>query len=553
MIRLSSNHSTGASRPPESPLALRLAMAAAVFAISLLLAALFAPTLPIRLVLAVPGALLLGWGLRSLSGNRKRNDRREQYRALLSHLLSQASIGRSLEQALATARSALAADYPPRHPFGQILQQVEHQVLGNQPAATVVEQLVESLDCPEATVGLGILRRITLSGTALVTFLRRADQSLADLIEISRDIAAQHARTAAEAAILGVMPFVLAVLLHQSGGYFEPALAHPAGILILGASYLVAMLALAIIPGAKSPQGAQKPKGGKQAQGAGQPRGGRQMHGMKPPALEPASGRRDPSAPPQAMAGPRRLAVAAQLHKLLTRLWGESRSRRIDEALLRVYDDSSQARTAFDVQKLNLLLAGLALGVLLAIAAGMPLLFPAPAVLLVLLQDQQLFREARQEELQLLAAFPFFLHVCVSLLEAGLTMHPVLELTTAAFTGADPAGSNSPMARDARRISQGLRAGWPAERVLSQLAAQSSTAELRAAYHLLVRYSQLGGSELLQQLLQQTQACWTVYRNASRSRMDEQSMRMLVPMMLDLLAILAISLAPALILLGTSL
>ncbi|NLC83979.1 MAG: hypothetical protein GX749_02740 [Ruminococcaceae bacterium] len=117
-----------------------------------------------------------------------------------------------------------------------------------------MDQLVKNLECPEATIGLGILRRLPLSGSPLVIYLRRANQSLADLIEINRDIAAQHARTAAEAVILAFMPFGLAFMLNQSGGYFEPALSHPAGSIILSSAFLVSVLALAMIPQAISPQ-----------------------------------------------------------------------------------------------------------------------------------------------------------------------------------------------------------------------------------------------------------------------------------------------------------
>ena len=200
---------------------------AGLFAVSFLLAGLFVVSSLIRLGLALPAVLMLSAGLKKLSSNRLQSNRREQYKALLSYLLAQASIGRSLEQSIASAHQALAIDYPVFHPFSLMLQQAEHQILGNQPVAAVIDDLVQQLYCPEASIGLGILRRIPLSGSTLVTYLRRADQSLADLVEIKRDIAAQHARTASEAVILAVMPFILAFLLNRSGGYFEPASQHP--------------------------------------------------------------------------------------------------------------------------------------------------------------------------------------------------------------------------------------------------------------------------------------------------------------------------------------
>jgi len=506
------------------------------FLVSLLLVGLFVTSSILRITLALPAALMLLFSWQKLMRLRQGSNRREQYKTLLSYLLAQASTGHSLIQSLATARTDLAEDYPSRHLFNRILQQTENQVLGNQSAAAVVDQLVKNLNCPEATIGLGILRRLPLSGSALVIYLRRANQSLADLIEINRDIAAQNARTAAEAVILAFMPFGLAFMLNRSGGYFEPALRHPAGTIILSSAFLVSTLALAMIPQAVFPQ----------VQKSGISRQKRRKTKDK------------------IWAGQRYLYLAVGLRQILTRFLGDSWNRQLNEALLRTKGEAVRSRVEYDIQKLNFFIAGLLLGLLLSVGLLQPLLLPIPAIALIFLQDQQLFKQAKQEELHLLASFPYFLQVCVSLLETGLSTHHVLSVTSAAFAETDANKHRTadeqltandvltPMARDARQIKNGLQAGWTIEQVLNQVAKHSITIELRTAYQMLLRYSQLGGVELLQQLLQQAQTCWTVYRNTSRSRTDEQSMRIFVPMMLDLIVILIISLTPAVIMLAAS-
>ena len=220
---------------------------------------------------------------------------------------------------------------------------------------------------------------------------------------------------------------------------------------------------------------------------------------------------------------------------------------------MRIYSENKEARGQYDIQKLHYLVAGFALGILFSISLGTVIVLPFPPLLLIVVQDQLLFRKAKHDELQLLSSFPFFLHISVSLFEAGLTVHHVLSLVSGAFSEVDNNHRRTPMGREAQKLNQSLRAGLPVDQVLDQLALQSSTAELRSAYQLLSRYSHLGGQDLLQQLLQQTKVCWSRYRNESRSQLDEQSMKMMLPMMLDLLVILVVAITPAVLFMGSSL
>jgi Flp pilus assembly protein TadB len=484
-----------------------------IFLSNLLLSGLFLSDLRYRIALCIPASIILFFGARLFMQNRQRNDKREQYRVILSHLLAQVSVGRTLEQSLLSARSALSSQYQAHHPLNNLLLQMERQILANQTVGNAIDHLIESMDCAEATVGLGILRRISLTGSALLTYLRQAYQALVDLLEISRDIAAQNARTSAEASILAIMPFILAGLLRNSDGYLEPINNQPAGVIAFGAAFLLSVLALSLIPGLVSPCS---------------------LTSKNKLNLEH---KKEPGKPI--------LLASRQLRRFMIRILGDDRNRRTDESLMRVFGETSLSKSIYDVQKLQYFCVGLFLGILFAISFRTPLILPIPAVILIIAQDQLLFRLARREELALLSAFPFFLHICVSLLEAGLTVHHVLNLVSGAFSEFDSGRARTPMMREVRSLNQSLRTGFPVDLVLDQFALKSVTSELRTSYQLLSRFSQLGGQDLLHQLLQQTHICWSVYRNASRSRLNERSLAMLLPMMIDLFVIMIISITPA--------
>ena len=472
----------------------------------------------LRLLLAFPASGLLFAGSWSFMRGHRRNGRQEQYRALLSFLMGQVSIGRSLEQAILSARPALSGLYPDRHPFSKALRQAERQIQSNQTASQAIGTLVDALDCPEATVGIGMLRRIQLSGSSLQNFFRQAVLSLSDLMEITHDIAAQNARATTEAIILACMPFAMAVLLGQAGEYLEPAKVHPVGKAIFGAAFLIAVLALSWIPGIISPHANQ--------------------------------GRRSPKIRPDRAPGRTMTRLSSGLRQVLSRLPLVCNRRRIEDALQRIHGENIRSAVEYDALKVRYLLAGTVLGVLMSISLRTPWIFPAPPVILMILQDWTLFRRAEHEERQMLAAFPYFLHVCVSLLEAGLSVHHVLSLVAGVFAVERDGRMSGPMAREAQIISQSLKTGLAAEQILEQLALQSTTSELRASYQLLSRYSRLGGPDLLQQLVQQTKSCWSLYRNAARASLDERSIQLMLPMMLDLVVIMLISITPAVLLMS---
>ncbi len=469
----------------------------------------------LRLILGVPAGFLLWNGFEKFRRGRHLQDQQVQYQAILSYLLSQISIGRSLEQALLSSHSAMAATYPPRHPLNRVLFQVRQQLNANRTASQALQILIGALDCPQAAIGLGMLTRIPLSGDSLLVFLRQAHQSLGDLLEIRRDIAAQNAKTSAEAGVLAVMPFVVTLFLGQSGNYLMTVQAHPVGRLVMGAAFLLSVTALSIIPGVLQSNHSMK-SGGKQEQRT--------------------------KRPPKAM-----VLASVKLRQIKTALSGRSQRQRVQEALMRIHGETSVSSDLHDVEAVRYALAGLFLGVLLSVGLMTPFALPVPPAVLVLLHDQVLIRRARQDEVHLLSTFPFFLQTCVSLLEAGLTVHHVLTLVSQAFAQPRDGNSLDPMEREAARLNQKLRAGIPSELALDQMAGQSTTSELRAAYQLLGRYGRLGGQELLQQLMAQTRACWLYYRNASRSQLDEQSMRMMLPMMMDLIVVMIVSITPAIL------
>jgi hypothetical protein len=107
------------------------------------------------------------------------------------------------------------------------------------------------------------------------------------------------------------------------------------------------------------------------------------------------------------------------------------------------------------------------------------------------------------------------------------------------------------LAHDLHMIDRQLQLGMPAGQLLERVCLQLPVPEIQAALLLMARYSRTGGQEILNLLQMQSASCWSVYRQSMRRQIEQQTVLLLVPMMLDLLAVIIIAMLPALLTLST--
>jgi hypothetical protein len=90
-----------------------------------------------------------------------------------------------------------------------------------------------------------------------------------------------------------------------------------------------------------------------------------------------------------------------------------------------------------------------------------------------------------------------------------------------------------------------IQIGVPVSLALEKIAAGCSVPEVQSALLLMVRYDRDGGPENLELLQMQTTACWAMYRNALRKQLERQSLKLLLPMTLDLASVMLTAILPA--------
>ena len=96
-----------------------------------------------------------------------------------------------------------------------------------------------------------------------------------------------------------------------------------------------------------------------------------------------------------------------------------------------------------------------------------------------------------------------------------------------------------PLQRDIRQAVQLLDKGYSGYDAAHFLAERCPIPEIQSALLLMARYSQQGGTELLELLHLQTQQIWQLFRHTQRGMMEHRMMRLIIPMALDLFVIIA--------------
>ncbi|MEA4888710.1 MAG: hypothetical protein VB070_04505 [Clostridiaceae bacterium] len=485
----------------------------------------------LRLVMIIPGFILLIHAILQWQRKRQILTSREQLKWFLELLLSRLSAGATLEHSFCDTVPGLSQLLGNKSPFLQSLRQVNRQLAAHQPLETLLPQLSRQLHCPEAQTFFYALPELRKMGGQVILYVRQHLQMVTEQLSLQQDLNAETTQRQTEAYVLAIMPFLLAILLRQSADEASvAALSQPAGIIGMVAAFLMALFAAALTLSSTGFDTRDKKK----------------LY-----CLPVYRGRVKNYT----------THICHLFHHIYRDILPESYGSRILQILINTsHPESNSDRTTltdFFMHKAVLLTASLIPGlvILLIDPIGVIWLLILPLIV-TLLHDQQIFMFQRQKITEYRLEYPIFLNLTVALLQTGLSLHKTLLICTKMISESSQLNSRKATAgnalqQDLSRTSRLLRTGRPIEQVLDLLSKNCPLPEAQAALLLMSRYDHSGGMENLQLLSLQTSACWSVYRNTLRKQLERQSLRLLVPMTLDLLAVLVTTLLPAVLSLRT--
>lgn len=166
-------------------------------------------------------------------------------------------------------------------------------------------------------------------------------------------------------------------------------------------------------------------------------------------------------------------------------------------------------------------------------------LFP---VAFAIIQDRQLLSRVKRRTLEDQFVYPIFLNIALALLHAGLSLHQAMAIT---IDNLPHQLINDTLCADLSQFKRRIAAGVTASTALEEMSSGNLSPQIQSALGMMARYGCDGGPENLQILQIQVDACWALHHQALRKKTELAMLRLLIPMTLDLTAVMLTVLLPA--------
>jgi tight adherence protein B len=447
---------------------------------------------------------------------------REQLKSLLEQLCIKVSTGKSLETAFSESREELSAIYGGRSSLCLALKVFEDKTSSGAALDESILCLVERIPCPEAAPLFHAIAGSRMLGNRILQILRQSLLMVSDLLSITRDISSDVSQKRLESTIMSMMPIAVIWSLHLTvPSYLEPAFSNPWGELLMLFAFIltVAGYCLGCIVVSRSIYSKIK-----------------------------ASRISRPSSLSALVAlifarlvrpYPRRIAPLRRIVLLLPEGYRLHLQRTL--RFLAPYKDFLLEEYLYI--KIALLLA--CFGVYFIFSFFMPvpfLLFLAVAFLLMFLHDMDTNSLILRNKMQMMQDFPTFVGLLSTLLGNGIVLSKSLMLCIETFRDSSPAFRN-----ELNMLRGIMAAGTPGHEALENLANRCQIPEIACALQFAAQFDKTGSVENLNLLKLQCSACWTQGKITARKQLDESSVKLLVPMLLQLVCVMMITITPSLI------
>ncbi len=471
------------------------------------------------LFLALGFALFLRPSFSDLLAKSKERQARRALMNFLQYLCSALSVGQPVRLALSEMGKSNFLKRSTNKDLQNNLKRVSHMIHNQQSAEAYLPTLEAAFPCPESTALLYALRLENQLGEKLIDMLRDSFDTARELVMLEDEIAAANNRQRSESMILSVLPFAMAPLFADLIN-LDLASSGSAG---LGAvlrffAYGLAMFAF--------------------------------MLNLRFSA-ERSSISKNIDQTPKLF---RIYDDAEILHINWLSVLINKLPLRYRTQIVRLYR-LAYPQNFFSLQKdtaepllfqhvLTLILvfsASFMLLLLISLISGIAVYWSLLLSLLtVLLFEGQLRSRAKENEESLRRDLPLMLSLLARLLRNTLHLSTALRECASIFSN-----QKSPLSTIVKSMMGRINYAESPSQLFEELADQLKLSDVSSLLYVLARYSTVGSKELLDILEKQLGLCWAEQRQNIRRNLDAKSGLSLIPMLMDLVAVMLIGIAPA--------
>lgn len=487
----------------------------------------FIPDFPIRILTCAMLALPVQMSLRRYYLTKSVLLAREELKSLMEYLCTAVASGRVLTNAFIDAADELMLLYGSHSNTVIALKRYEEKIRLGAAFSEALNAMAADMNCHEALPLFDALSKADLLGSKVLLILRHNLTMVSELLSVSRDISSDVSQKRTEATIMSAMPFLIAWSLKASAGeYLDLAFTRPVGDLVFFFAFCLSVFSYCIsmffISGSVYTFPIKKKNQSSYS-----------LTSLISLVFTKISYRSSGFADFMENTG-----------NCLPEEFILSRKR----LLLYLNPDKKHPIAEYIFIKLILLVIALLFCVLtlpfLGLAAALWIILPSG---LLIMHDVDLQIRISTGKTRLLRDFPGFIGLLSTLLSNGLVLSKSIQVCIDTFTA-----TSAEFRKELSILKGAVYSGTPVSEALDNLAVRSGSSAISGALLLAAQYGRNGSAETLNMLSLQAGACWMQSRAAARRQLDESSVKLLLPMMVQLICVMLISVLPALVSIGSA-
>ncbi len=181
------------------------------------------------------------------------------------------------------------------------------------------------------------------------------------------------------------------------------------------------------------------------------------------------------------------------------------------------------------------------LGAASGFGAGFLAIIPVAGGLLFFLADRNLDEKAKKRKLQMMMDFPIFISKLTLLMNAGMHLRQSLEKIYADVM------ERTPLYVELGTVLEDISAGTTESQAWQEFSERCKVREITSFASIISQNAKIGGSKMVDELKRMTHETWEMRKHAARQMGETAAAKLIFPLMLMFISILAIVITPAIL------
>lgn len=460
--------------------------------------------------------------IRTILKNKKSKDiifAREQLYGLMEYLYTSVSAGLIISEGICNSLFKLQTLFGENSMSVKGVKRFRSEEKLGIPLNERLVNLAKNFPCPESLPLFQLISTADLYGRDLSQILQRSYTMLSGVLSVSKDISSDVAQKRAESSIMSLMPFLVAWSLYLSTpSYIQSALLFPIGRFIYSVAFIISVLSYCI---------------------------GTQIVSHSISDIKSKTGK-----------SPFFISLTEIIYNssspLIIKLYSSVKKleniipislihkRYRDLEYIKPGENDHAGKYTLSVILIVLIVLILSIPSILFLHTGV---FPWIIIFfsLLIFNDRDIYSKAHSKSNLFALAFPGFISLLSTLLQSGIPTGRAIRISLDSYLE-----SSINLSKELSWLSSSLIAGIPVEEALEGLASRIRSNEISSALLLIAQYYKNGNSKSLDLLNLQCSICWSASRRVSKKQLEDSALKLLFPMMLQLVCVGVLAVAPSL-------